>query len=89
MGSKGFYDKKNNITKIYDNPLLKKIIPNDTFYLSSDTIIAFEHINESYRKVVAFNDVKMIKENFEGKADSISYFIKDSFISYFLFTFIE
>ena len=83
IGSKGFYDKKNNITKIYDNPLLKKIIPNDTFYLSSDTIIAFEHINESYRKVVAFNDVKMIKENFEGKADSISYFIKDSLIYMF------
>ena len=83
MGSKGFYDKKNNITKIYDKPLLKKIIPNDTFYLSSDTIIAFEHINESYRKVVAFNDVKMIKENFEGKADSISYFIKDSLIYMF------
>ena len=80
MGSKGFYDKNKNITKIYENPLLKKIIPNDTFYLSSDTIIAFEHVNENYRKIVAFNDVKMIKENFEGKADSISYFIKDSLI---------
>ena len=47
MGSKGFYDKKNKITKIYEDPLLKKIIPNDTFYLSSDTIIAFEHVNEN------------------------------------------
>ena len=80
MGSKGFYDKKKNITKIYENPILKKIIPNDTFYLSSDTIIAFEHVNENYRKIVAFNHVKMIKENFEGKADSINYFIKDSLI---------
>jgi len=80
IGSKGFYDKKKNITKIYENPILKKIIPNDTFYLSSDTIIAFENVNENYRKIIAFNDVKMIKENFEGKADSISYFIKDSLI---------
>lgn len=82
-GTKGFVDKQNNITKVYENPILKKIIPYDTFYLSSDTIIAFENINYNERKIVAFNNVKIIKKGLEGKADSISYLLKDSLITMF------
>ena len=33
-GNEGYYDKKKNITKIYGDPLLKKVFQNDTFYLS-------------------------------------------------------
>jgi len=80
-GSKGFLDRGEKIIKIYGAPLLKKIIPNDTFYLSADTIIAIENINSNQRKIVAFNNVKLIKKGLEGTSDSISYFLQDSLIT--------
>ncbi len=71
-GNKGYYDKKNNITKIYDDALLKKVFSNDTFYLSSDTIIAYDN-STNLDMIIAHNNVKFYKENFKGKADSITF----------------
>jgi lipopolysaccharide export system protein LptA len=81
-GNKGYYDKKNNITKIYDNALLKKVFSNDTFYLSSDTIIAYDD-STNLDMIIAHNNVKFYKKNFKGKADSITFLIKDSIINMF------
>ena len=46
LGDEGIYDRENNITKIYGNALLRKNIAQDTFYLSSDTILALDSKNE-------------------------------------------
>ena len=81
-GNEGYYDKKKNITKIYGDPLLKKIFQNDTFYLSSDTIIAFDD-STNLDMIIAYNNVKFYKKNFKGKTDSISFIIKDSLINMF------
>ena len=81
-GNEGYYDKKKNITKIYGDPLLKKVFQNDTFYLSSDTIIAFGD-SSNLDMIIAYNNVKFYKKNFKGKTDSISFIIKDSLINMF------
>ena len=81
-GNEGYYDKKKNITKIYGDPLLKKVFQNDTFYLSSDTIIAFGD-SSNLNVIIAYNNVKFYKKNFKGKTDSISFIIKDSLINMF------
>ena len=56
-------NKKKNITKIYGDPLLKKVFQNDTFYLSSDTIIAFGD-SSNLDVIIAYNNVKFYKKNF-------------------------
>ena len=81
-GNKGYYDKKNNITKIYEEALLKKVFSNDTFYLSSDTIIAYDD-STNLDMIIAYNNVKFYKENFKGKTDSLTFLIKDSIINMF------
>lgn len=78
-GNSGFYDKKNNTTKIFGDVLLKKNIKNDTFYLSSDTILAIDD-NKEVSILYAYNNVKFYKNNFIGKSDSILFLIKDSTI---------
>ena len=78
-GEFGFYDKSNNITKIFGNALLKKIIENDTFYLSSDTILAIDNSQE-VNTLFAYNNVKFYDENFIGKSDSVVFELKDSII---------
>ncbi len=79
FGDEGIYSKENNITKIFGNTLLKKIIENDTFYLSSDTILAVDKNNE-IKTLYAYNNVKFYKNNFIGKSDSIFFNINDSLI---------
>ena len=81
-GDEGIYFKESNKTKIFGNTLLKKIIENDTFYLSSDTILAVDENNE-IKNLYAYNNVKFYKENFIGKSDSILFNINDSLIKMF------
>ena len=81
-GDQGEYNKSENITKIFGNTLLKKNIENDTFYLSSDTILAIDD-DKDINKLFAYNDVKFYKKNFIGKSDSMIFIIKDSTINMF------
>ena len=78
-GETGIYDKKNNFIKIYDNALLKKNIENDTFYLSSDTILAIEN-NKEIKTLLAYNSVKFYRDDFLGKSDSILFNVDDSLL---------
>ena len=78
-GDEGIYTKENNTSKIFGNTLLKKIIENDTFYLSSDTILAIEKENK-IQNLFAYKNVKFYKNNFFGKSDSILFNINDSLI---------
>ncbi len=79
-GDEGIYKKSNNSTKIFGNSLLKKNIENDTFYLSSDTILAIDD-KENINKLFAYNNVKFYKQDFIGKSDSLIFLIEDSIIS--------
>ena len=79
LGDEGIYDRENNITKIYGNTLLRKNIEQDTFYLTSDTILAFDSKNDM-SKLYAYNNVKFYKNNFIGKTDSVVFLVKDSLL---------
>ncbi len=83
QGELGVFDKVKNKTKIFGNTLLKKNIELDTFYLSSDTILALNDENE-IKKIFAYNDVKFFNKDFIGKADSIIFLIEDSTIEMYL-----
>ena len=78
-GETGIYDKKNNFIKIYGDALLKKNIENDTFYLSSDTILAIEN-NKEIKTLLAYNSVKFYRDDFLGKSDSILFNVDDSLL---------
>ena len=82
FGNSGIYDSNKKITKIYDEPLLKKHIEKDTFYLSSDTILAYGDEN-SISVIKAFNNVKFYRNEFIGKSDSIKFDLEDSTITMF------
>lgn len=79
-GEEGYYDRQNGISKIYGSPVMKRIMEQDTFYLSADTLIAIESEYDSAKRILAFHDVKMFKSNLQGLTDSVSYFLSDSLI---------
>jgi len=82
-GDEGFADKVNGISKIYGNALMKRVLEQDTFYLSADTLVSIESEYDTAKRILAYHDVKMWRFNLQGIADSASYFLNDSLIYFY------
>lgn len=96
-GEEGYYDKQNGISKVFGNPLMKRIfnadttfispetyqVVADTFYVAADTMVSIESEYDSAKRILAYKDVKIFKEGLQGIADSISYFLADSIIYFY------
>jgi lipopolysaccharide export system protein LptA len=80
VGEKGVYDQSKGRSKIFGNPVMKKLMELDTFFMSADTLIAVESDIEADKRILAHFGVKFFKSNLQGKCDSLSYFISDSTI---------
>ncbi len=80
IGDEGYNDEANGLSKIYGNPVMKRILKTDTFYLSADTLIYIESEIDSIKRILAYNNVKVFKSNLQGLADSAAYHLSDSMI---------
>jgi len=83
-GDKGFNDDKNGISKVYGNAVMRRILEEDTLYLSADTLVSIESEYDSAKRILAYPNVKVWRYNLQGLADSASYFLQDSLL-YFYF----
>lgn len=80
IGEEGYNDEVNGISKIYGNPVMKKVMQEDTFYLSADTLVYLESDIDSLQRILAYGHVRMYKRNLQGLADSVAYLLSDSLI---------
>ncbi len=80
IGDEGFYDKQNGISKVYGNPIMKRVLEADTFYMAADTMIALESEFDSMKRILAYPNVRIFKKNLQGRTDSSAYFLNDSLI---------
>ncbi|WP_109829606.1 OstA-like protein [Reichenbachiella versicolor] len=78
FGDQSIYDKQLGISKVYGNPLMKKVMAEDTLFMSADTLVAIEHADKDKERVLAYHGVKMFKEDLQGICDSVAYFSADS-----------
>ena len=81
VGEEGIYQRDDGISKIFGNPVMKKVMEKDTFFLAADTLVAIESDIEADERILAYYKVKMFKSNLQGKCDSVSYFLSDSMIT--------
>ncbi|MFT5954947.1 MAG: lipopolysaccharide export system protein LptA, partial [Cyclobacteriaceae bacterium] len=77
-GDEGYYDRENGRSVIYGNPIMKRILEQDTFYLAADTLVAIESEYDSAKRILAYPEIRIFKENLQGLADSAAYFLSDS-----------
>lgn len=80
IGDEATYDKASGISKIYSNAVMKKIMEKDTFFLSADTLVSIESEIASEKMILAYYNVKMFREDMQGKSDSMTYILIDSTI---------
>ena len=79
-GAEGYYDRAKGQSVIYGNPIMKRIMETDTFYLAADTLVAIESEYDSAKRILAYPNIRIFKSNLQGLADSTAYFRSDSII---------
>jgi len=82
-GQSATYWKKDLLTKVYDNPVLKIVMDKDTLYLTADTLVAVDSKIEANKKLYAYRNVRIYKKDLMGRADSLVYHVSDSMINFY------
>ncbi len=82
-GQKADFWEEKGIARIYGDPLMKKLLNQDTMFLRADTLISIDDSLEVNKRLLAFSNVKIFKSDLQGKADSLAYFLADSSIVFY------
>lgn len=73
--------KAKGITKVYNQAYLAKIDDqNDTLFMAADTLVSIDNKDETKKRLLAYNTVKIFKDDLQGVADSVEYRYADSTI---------
>lgn len=83
-GQSGRYWKDQGLTKISGEPVMQKIMRNDTLFLSADTLVSIDSEVIEDRRILAYHDVRIYKSDMQGIADSIAYHTADSIIYFYV-----
>ncbi|MEM6842868.1 MAG: OstA-like protein [Bacteroidota bacterium] len=83
VGDSAFYRMEEGITKIFGNPVMKKIMEGDTLFLAADTLISVEDSIPANERILAFPNVRIYRSDLQGIADSLAYHILDSVLYFF------
>lgn len=82
-GDDGYYDKANGIAKVYGNAVMKRPLGEDTLYLRADTLVAVESDDPSRERILAYPNVRIFKNDLQGRSDSLAYMNADSLIIFY------
>jgi lipopolysaccharide export system protein LptA len=92
LGDLGKHDGTKKVSEVYGNGVMIKPIEErkngqsfwrDTLFLSADTLIAINDTAKHKRRLLAYNHVKMYRNDFQGKCDSLAYNLADSIIYFY------
>jgi lipopolysaccharide export system protein LptA len=83
-GDDGFMDKKNGISKVWNNAYVAKVSDQgDTLFLSADTLVSLENKDPKMKRLLAYHHVKIFRNDMQGKADSLAYVSADSTLYFY------
>lgn len=78
FGDEGKYWEDRKYSLMYGNAMVQRYFEKDTLYMIADTLISQDSELAEERYLNAFRNVQMIKGDFRGKSDSLSYNYADS-----------
>lgn len=83
-GRAGTYSGKEGVARIWGDALMKRSDGRDTLYLSADTLVSIENKVTKSRRLFAFHNVIIYKEDLQGRCDSLVYQSTDSTLYFYL-----
>jgi lipopolysaccharide export system protein LptA len=82
-GQEAVHTKSTGTTKVYNNPLMKLVAEKDTLYVSADTLVSIDGAESAEKRLLAYSNVKIFKNDLQGVADSLAYYVADSILFMF------
>jgi len=83
-GQASDYFRNMGITKVYDQAFVAKITEdNDTLFMTADTLVSIDSKDPNKKKILAYHNVKIYKQDLQGIADSLEYRAVDSTIYFY------
>lgn len=83
-GDDGFYDKKKLISKVYGHAYAARVTDDsDTIFISADTLVSIDNVDPKKKRLLAYNNVRIFKNDLQGKADSLAYVASDSILYFY------
>ncbi len=84
FGDDSFYDKKTGISKVYGHAYVAQVDDQlDTLFIGADTLVSVENKDPKKKRLLAYNNVKIFKQDLQGVADSLVYMSVDSTIYFY------
>jgi lipopolysaccharide export system protein LptA len=78
------YYRVKGIAKIYDNAFVAKVTDEgDTLFMTADTLVSIDHVDPAKKRLLAYHNVKIFKNDLQGIADSLEYRSADSTIYFY------
>jgi len=71
------------ISKVFNNPVMTKMMNGDTLLLMADTLISYDDTLDLDDHLLAFNNVKIFKNDLQAICDSLAYMMSDSAIYFY------
>ena len=82
-GDKSIHWKEEAKTIIFENAMMRIITDPDTLYVTADTLISLDSDVDSLKRILAYSSVRLYHNDFQGRADSLSFQISDSLIYFY------
>jgi lipopolysaccharide export system protein LptA len=82
-GDYGDYRGAEGFTKVYGNALLKNIDGKDTLFIAADTLISLDSKDITKKKLLAYHNIRVMRNELRGRCDSLVYNFGDSTIHFF------
>lgn len=83
-GQAADYYRAKGIIKVFDQAYLAKIgEAGDTLFMAADTLVSIDNKDPQLKRLLAYNTVKIFKEDLQGVADSVEYRSADSTIYFY------
>ncbi len=83
-GQASDYFRDLGITKVYNKAFIAKITDdNDTLFMSADTLVSIDSDDPAKKRILAYHNVKIYKQDLQGIADSLVYRTADSTIYFY------
>ena len=83
-GDHGDYNKARGFTKVYGHCYVAKVdSPGDTLFIAADTLVSIENKDPKLKRLLAYHNVKIFKNDMQGIADSLAYVSIDSLLHFY------
>ncbi len=83
-GQSADYYKSKGISKIYNGAYMAKVTEDhDTLFITADTLVSIESQDPAKKRLLAYHNVKIFRNDLQGVADSLEYRESDSTIYFY------